>query len=72
MELVRLMLSEWELWACANTVHRDHGPNAPAAIAERIETLARVHDTAGVATRRAIAERYARLMAAPGETTLRH
>lgn len=72
MELVRLMLSEWELWACANTMHRDHGPGAPAAIAERIATLTREHDTAGVATWRAIAERYARLMAAPGETTLRH
>lgn len=72
MGLVRLMVTEWELWACANTMHRNHGSGAPAAIAERIETLAREHDTAGVATWRAIAERYARLMAAPGETTLRH
>ena len=66
------MVTEWELWARANTMHRNHGSGAPAAIAERIETLAREHDTAGVATWRAIAERYARLIAAPGETTLRH
>lgn len=70
--MVRLMLTEWELWACANTMDQDHGSDAPAAIAERIETLTRQDDAAGAATWKAIAERYTRLMIALDETTLRH
>ena len=60
VELVRLMLTEWELWACANTMHQNHGPAASAAIAEQIETVSRQDDAAGAATWKAIAERYTR------------
>lgn len=66
------MLAEWELWACANTMDQEHGPDAPAAIAERIETLTRQDDVAGVATWKAITERYTRLIKALDQTALRH
>ena len=30
------MLSDWELWACANQVLKTHGENAPLHVAEQI------------------------------------
>lgn len=30
------MLSDWELWACANHVLRAHGDKAPLHVAEQI------------------------------------
>ena len=62
------MISEWELWACANHIHGQHGIGAPRVIAERIEALAQAGDQAGVATWQAIAERYTKLVAPRDET----
>ncbi len=65
------MISEWELWACANTLHKAHGADAPRIIAERISALTLEGDEAGVRTWRAIAERYTQLVAIkPGLTRL--
>ena len=66
------MISEWELWACANHIHGQHGIDAPRAIAERIETLAQAGDQAGVATWQAIAERYTTLVARRDEAIPTH
>lgn len=52
------MLSERELWACANQVREQHGEQAPVFIAERIGACALAADAAGVATWKAIARRY--------------
>ena len=43
------MLSEWELWACANRVLRSHGENASLHAAEQIEALAQAGDADGCA-----------------------
>ena len=66
------MISEWELWACANHVHGQHGIDAPRAIAERIETLAQAGDRVGVATWQAIAELYTTLVAPRDEAIPTH
>lgn len=55
------MLTDWELWACANETRRQHGDRAPVFIAERIGACAVTGDAAGLATWKAIAERYSRL-----------
>ena len=62
------MISDWELWACANHMHGQHGTDAPRLIAEQIETLTRASDQAGVATWQAIAERHTKLVAPRDET----
>ena len=59
------MLTEWELWACANKVMSDHGEAAPDFIAERISTLIRNGDGQGVANWNAIKARYRQLIARP-------
>ena len=66
------MISEWELWACANHIHGQHGIDAPRAIAEGIETLAQAGDQAGVATWQAIAERHTKLVAPRDEAISTH
>ena len=66
------MISEWELWACANHIHGQHGIGAPRVIAERIEALAQAGDQAGVATWQAIAERYTTLVAPRDEAIPTH
>ena len=48
------MLSEWELWACANRVLQSHGEHAATHAAEQIEALARADDADGVRAWRAI------------------
>ena len=40
------MLSDWELWACANQVLKSHGENAPLHVAEQIGALAVSEETA--------------------------
>ncbi len=62
------MLSEWELWACANRVLQSHGENASLHAAEQIEALAQAGDTNGVRVRRAIARRIAQLSEKDGQT----
>lgn len=55
------MLSDWELWACANRVLQTHGESAPLHVAEQIGALALVGDADGVRTWQAIAKCIARL-----------
>ena len=64
------MLSDWELWACANHVLKTHGENAPLHVAEQIGALALVEDEAGIATWKAIAKRVAELMGKDRPTRL--
>ncbi len=49
---------EQELWARALWVEQKHGERGPDYIGEQVTRLAREGDEAGVATWRAIAERY--------------
>jgi hypothetical protein len=55
------MLSDWELWACANHVLQTHGDQAPVHVADQIGALALVGDEAGIRTWQAIAERIVQL-----------
>ena len=64
------MLSEWELWACANQVLNTHGEKAPLHVAEQIGTLALAGDEAGIATWQGIAKRIAGLMGKDSDTPL--
>ena len=64
------MLSDWELWACANQVLKTHAENAPLHVAEQIGALAMAQDEAGIATWKAIAKRVAELMGKEGPNQL--
>lgn len=55
------MLSDWELWVCANHVLQTHGDQAPVHVADQIGVLALVGDEAGIRTWQAIAERIVQL-----------
>ena len=55
------MLSDWELWACANHVLQAHGDKAPLHVAEQIGALALAGDAAGIRTWQAIAARIVKL-----------
>jgi hypothetical protein len=59
------LISEWELWACANMIDQQHKDSAPDVIAEPVNTLTLEGDDAGATTWRAIAERYAQLLDKP-------
>jgi hypothetical protein len=61
------MLSEWELWACANRVLQTHGENAPFHVAEQIGALALTGDADGVRTWQGIARRIAQLSGKDGQ-----
>lgn len=63
------MLSEWELWACANQVLTTHGDKAPLHVAEQIGALALAGDEAGISTWQGIAKRIAQLTGSDGDTT---
>jgi len=66
------MISERELWACANQVLEQHGEVADAFVAERMRTLAASADEEGVRTWMAIARRLDALRATPAEGSLAH
>ena len=55
-------LSDWELWACAQQVIKQHGSRAPAAVAARIGELAATGDLEGVQAWQGIAERVHQLV----------
>lgn len=55
------MLSDWELWACANQVLQIHGDQGPRYIAEQIGALVLAGDRDGIETWKAIAKRLAEL-----------
>ena len=61
------MLSEWELWACANRVLQTYGDNAALHAAEQIGALVLEGDAEGVRTWQAIAARIAQLCATGGQ-----
>lgn len=50
-------LSDWELWACANTVLEAHGTQAPVHVAEQIGALALKGDDEAIRTWQEIARR---------------
>lgn len=54
-------LSDWELWACANTVLKTHGEQAALHLAEQLGALALRNDDAGVRTWQEIAKRIEQL-----------
>lgn len=60
------MLTEWELWACANQVLQTYGKDAPLHVAEQIGTLALAGDAESVRTWQAIAVRIEQLSATGG------
>ena len=66
------MISDRELWACANQVLNHHGPDADQFIAERMSSLARDGDTAGTQIWLAIAERVGNLRDLRGIGLARH
>jgi hypothetical protein len=51
------MLSDWELWACANEAIIQHGDRAPFDAAVRIATLTNQGDPEGADAWRRIASR---------------
>jgi hypothetical protein len=66
------MISDRELWACAQQVLDHHGPDADRFIAERMAALATAEDEAGIRAWRAIAERIDTLRAPVPDGALRH
>ena len=64
------MLSDWELWACANNVLQTHGDKAPLHVAEQIGALALTGEEAGIRTWQAIAERIVQLSSKAPERPL--
>ena len=63
------MLSDWELWACANEVLKTHGDKAALFVAEQIGVLVLEGDHTGLATWQAIARRIAELSGAETSPT---
>ena len=61
------MISDWELWASADQVIKQHGDQALAFVAERIGALALAGDKAGIATWKAIGARIDQMSEHPGE-----
>jgi hypothetical protein len=64
------MISNWELWACANEVLRQYGAGAASHAAERRAALEAAGDEDGRRTWVAIGDRLdelGRTVAAPGE-----
>ena len=57
-----MSLTDWELWACAQQVIKQHGGKAPLHVSARIGELANAGDVAGVDTWKAIAKRVEQLM----------
>lgn len=55
-------LTDWELWACAQQVIKQHRAKAPVHVTAMIEQMASAGDHEGVQAWRAIAERVDQLM----------
>ncbi|WP_376748847.1 DUF6961 family protein [Sphingobium yanoikuyae] len=56
------MLDDWDLWAAAQQVIKQHGAKAPVYVTQRIGELAAAGDLDGVQAWQAIAERVDQLM----------
>ena len=59
------MLSEWELWACANHFVNEHGEDAAIFAAFRADELAEAGDERGAANFRVIVRRVNELLSKP-------
>ena len=59
------VLSDWELWACANEQLRQHGENAAIFAAMRADELLKSGDQDGVNNWLLIIDRIEQLMARP-------
>lgn len=66
------MISDWELWACAQRVVEQHGTKAADHIASRVTELAEAGDEEGVRTWLAIADRIDQLVDYKGTGRARH
>lgn len=64
------MISEWELWACANEVLRQHGVAAAEFTAERCAALDAARDRGGRETWLAIERRLAQLQQVRSSETI--
>ena len=60
-----LVLSEWELWACADEVIRQHGLDAPIFAAMRADKLLEQGEIDGAANWRLIVKRINELLEKP-------
>ncbi|HEX8442189.1 MAG TPA: hypothetical protein VF631_00930 [Allosphingosinicella sp.] len=65
----RLVLSEWELWACADEAIRQHGLDAPIFAAMRADKLLEDGEIDGAANWRMIVTRINQLLAKPAGLT---
>ena len=68
----RPVISDRELWACAQQVINHHGPDVDRFIEERMTALAKAGDDAGVEAWLAIANRVDQLRRVPDETEPLH
>ncbi len=60
------MLSEWEMWACAQEMLRQHGLDAPIHAAMKADALLERGDRHGAAIWRLIVHRTVELLKEPG------
>ena len=61
------MLSDWELWACANELIRQHGADAPIHAAMKADEMLERPDLDGACTWRLIVHRINELLEKPGD-----
>ncbi|MGV3555900.1 MAG: DUF6961 family protein [Croceibacterium sp.] len=59
------MITEWELWACANHYIREHGEDAPVIAAMRADEFLAEGDLEGSRTFQSIARRINELLEGP-------
>jgi hypothetical protein len=59
------ILSDWELWACANETLKQHGSDAPILAAIRADKLLESGDQGGVHNWLLIIDRIEQLLARP-------
>ena len=64
-ELTAPPIAEWELWACAHALIRQHGNEAPAIAMRRAAELEREGAHRGAVTWRLIAHRVNELLSSP-------
>jgi hypothetical protein len=60
-----MILSDWELWACANETLKQHGEDAPFFAAQRADRLLREEDLDGLHNWLLILNRIEQLLAKP-------
>ncbi len=65
-------ISDWELWACAQAMVRQHGVDAPSFVERRLAALAEAEDEQGIWTWFAIDERVKQLLDTAGGGQTRH